>query len=239
MFEDSTFESSGRIRTRSRGWMIAALILNSSILLALILIPLIYPEALPSQAMFFLMEVPPPPTAPPLVEQHPAAHTAPPPSEIYLDTILAPSRIPHSIVIPSDPEPPGLNTVAGGWDPGTGVPGAGDGPFHPQPPPAIVHPPTPAAIRLPSTLAQGLLLRKVIPQYPQLARAMHQEGTVVLAATIAKDGSIANLHVASGPPVLQQAALDAVSQWLYRPYLLNGDPVEVETTINVVFKLGQ
>ena len=92
MFEDSTFESTGRIRTRSRGWMIAALILNSSILLALILIPLIYPEALPSQAMFFLMEVPPPPTAPPLVEQHPAAHTAPPPSEIYLDTILAPSR---------------------------------------------------------------------------------------------------------------------------------------------------
>jgi protein TonB len=238
MFEDSTFESNGRIRTRSRRWMVAALALNGSILLALILIPLIYPEALPSQAMIFLMEVPPPPTAPPLVEQHPAAHTAPPQSNMILDSLVAPRVIPRIIITPSSPDPAGPGSNVAIWEPG-GVPGGVDGPFHSQPPPTIVHPPAPAAVRLPSTLAQGLLLRKVIPQYPQLARAMHQEGIVVLAATIAKDGSIANLRVASGPPVLQQAALDAVSQWRYRPYLLNGDPVEVETTINVVFTLGQ
>jgi protein TonB len=63
-------------------------------------------------------------------------------------------------------------------------------------------------------------------------------GTVLLAATIAKDGTIANLRVVSGPAMLQQAALDAVSQWRYRPYLLNGEPVEVETSVNVIFTLG-
>jgi len=59
-----------------------------------------------------------------------------------------------------------------------------------------------------------------------------------LQATISKVGSIQNLRVISGPPMLQQAALDAVRSWRYKPYLLNGDPVEVETTVNVVFNLG-
>jgi protein TonB len=67
---------------------------------------------------------------------------------------------------------------------------------------------------------------------------MHIQGTVILAATIAKDGAIANLRVLSGPAVLQQSALDAVSQWRYRPYLLNDQPVEVETTVNVIFTLA-
>jgi len=61
---------------------------------------------------------------------------------------------------------------------------------------------------------------------------------VVLQATISKSGGIENLRVVSGPPMLQQAALDAVRAWRYKPYLLNGDPVEVETTVNVVFNLG-
>jgi protein TonB len=59
-----------------------------------------------------------------------------------------------------------------------------------------------------------------------------------LQATISKSGSIQNLRVISGPPMLQQSALDAVRSWRYKPYLLNGDPVEVETTVNVVFNLG-
>jgi protein TonB len=66
---------------------------------------------------------------------------------------------------------------------------------------------------------------------------MRVEGTVELAATISKTGTIANLRVVSGPPALQQAAFDAVSNWRYRPYLLNGQPVDVETTVNVVFSL--
>jgi protein TonB len=68
---------------------------------------------------------------------------------------------------------------------------------------------------------------------------MHAQGTVILAATISKSGNIENLHVVSGPAVLQQAALDAVSTWRYRPYLLDGQPVEVETTVEVIFRLGQ
>jgi len=83
----------------------------------------------------------------------------------------------------------------------------------------------------------GLLIQKTIPTYPPLGKAMHIEGTVALAATISKAGAIVNLRVVSGPAMLQQAALDAVKTWIYRPYLLNGDPVEVETTVNVVFTM--
>jgi protein TonB len=68
---------------------------------------------------------------------------------------------------------------------------------------------------------------------------MRIEGTVVLEATISKSGTIENLRVASGPPLLQHAALDAVQNWRYRPYLLDGEPVEVETTINVIFTLSR
>jgi protein TonB len=81
-------------------------------------------------------------------------------------------------------------------------------------------------------------MQKITPQYPAIAKAARIQGTVVLQATISKTGSIENLRVVSGPPMLQQAAMDAVRQWRYRPYLLNGDPVEVETTVNVVFNLG-
>jgi protein TonB len=82
------------------------------------------------------------------------------------------------------------------------------------------------------------LLLKTVPQYPPIAKAAHMQGTVVLQATISKTGSIENLKVVSGPAMLQQAALDAVRTWRYRPYLLNNDPVEVETTVNVIFSLG-
>ena len=92
--------------------------------------------------------------------------------------------------------------------------------------------------RIPSVLAEGLLIRKVIPRYPSIGVAIHLEGTVVLQATISKSGTIENLRVMSGPAVLQRAALDAVAQWRYRPYLLNGEPVEVETTVNVEFLIS-
>jgi protein TonB len=70
-----------------------------------------------------------------------------------------------------------------------------------------------------------------------MAREMRIAGTVQLQATISRKGTIENLRVVSGPPLLQQAAIDAVKQWRYRPYLLNGEPVEVETAVNVDFKL--
>ena len=75
--------------------------------------------------------------------------------------------------------------------------------------------------------------------YPAIAKATGTQGTVVLQAVISKTGAIKNLRVVSGSPMLQQAALDAVGHWRYRPFLLNGEPVEVETTVNVVFSLGR
>jgi len=101
----------------------------------------------------------------------------------------------------------------------------------------IVHPPVQASIHLPSKLVEGNLIYKSVPQYPAIAKASHTEGTVVLQAMISRTGTIEGLHVISGSPMLQQAAIDAVKTWRYRPYMLNGQAVEVETTVNVIFKL--
>ena len=81
------------------------------------------------------------------------------------------------------------------------------------------------------------LLNKVVPVYPPAAKKAKIQGKVVLDAVIGTDGNVENLRVISGPPELQQSALDAVRQWTYKPYLLNGDPVEVETTINIIYNL--
>jgi periplasmic protein TonB len=101
----------------------------------------------------------------------------------------------------------------------------------------VVRSPVPTSIHLPSKLVEGNLIYKTIPQYPAIAKASHTEGTVVLQAMISKTGTIEGLHVISGSPMLQQAAIDAVRSWRYRPYMLNGQSVEVETTVNVIFKL--
>jgi protein TonB len=88
-------------------------------------------------------------------------------------------------------------------------------------------------------MVEGMLIHKTIPVYPSIGIAIHAEGTVVLQATISKSGTIENLRVLSGPPLLRQAAMDAVATWRYRPYLLNDQPVEVETTVNVIFSMGR
>jgi TonB family protein len=96
----------------------------------------------------------------------------------------------------------------------------------------------PKMVDISSAVAGGLLLRQVQPDYPAIAKAARVQGTVVLQATISTTGTIENLRVISGNAMLQNAALDAVRQWKYKPYLLGGNPVEVETTVNVVFTLG-
>ena len=83
----------------------------------------------------------------------------------------------------------------------------------------------------------GNILKKVPPVYPPVARAARVQGTVLLHAIIGRDGHVENLDVVSGPPLLQGAAIDAVSQWVYKPYLVNGEPVRVETTVQVNFTL--
>ena len=84
---------------------------------------------------------------------------------------------------------------------------------------------------------QHNILTKAIPVYPPAAKKARIQGKVVLDAVIGTDGTVENLRVISGPQELQQSALDAVRQWTYKPYLLNGDPVEVETTVNIIYNL--
>ena len=232
MFEDSTFESMSRIRTRSRDWMFATFAFNSSILLVLVVIPLIYPHALPQIASAILMEAP-------VKEANPVVrpeHAQPAPTQMPAGVLLAPSRIPDKPWIPAAPEPPMPGDVVS-LDNGMNGAGSTDNPFSGRSAHPDVRPVAVPAQRVSSGIMAGMLIRKILPDYPAVPRAMHLEGTVVLEATISRTGTIENLRVVSGPALLQQAALNAVQQWRYRPYLLNGEPVEVETTVNVQFTL--
>jgi len=236
MFEDSTFESTGRIKTRSRRWMFAAFTLNGSIVVALVLVPLIYPNALPSHMIPSLLvapAAPQPETPPPPV--HTRAVTPHDFSEFNEGRITAPPRIPTIIRYVDRGERPFAGPIA--IDSGTGIPGGDGSPFGKGQPVTVVRPPAPSTVHLPSKLVDGFLIYKSVPQYPIIAKTAGVQGTVVLQAAISKSGTIENLQVISGPAMLQQAAIEAVKNWRYRPYLLNEQPVEVETTVNVIFKL--
>lgn len=236
MFEDSTFESTGKIRTRSRRWMFVTFALNASVLLALILIPLINPEALPRISSIMLIEAPaPPPDAPRPVHVPPGAVAVQ--RSFDLSTFTAPSHIPPHIDYTNIHEIPDSSGV---WTEMSGDPKipSGDNPFGVDRRPAVVVSQPKGPTNVSKGVMEGLLLRKVVPSYPPFAKASRTEGTVVLQATISKSGQIENLRVVTGSPMLTQAAMSAVSQWLYRPYLLNGQPVEVETTVNVDFRLN-
>jgi protein TonB len=105
-------------------------------------------------------------------------------------------------------------------------------------PPSPRSAPTPTGpVRISAGVASGMLIHKVDPVYPADARAANVQGIVVLHAIISEEGTVEKLDIISGPPALAAAAIDAVSQWRYRPYLLNDEPVKVETTININFTL--
>jgi protein TonB len=235
MFEDSTFESTGKIKTRSRRWMVVTLAMNGTVLAILVLIPLVFPDALPRHMIATLLVAPeaPKPEPPPEPLRQ---RTAAPGSHSEYDNgrITAPPSIPTRIRMFNAPEHPIPNDFA--LNLGSGMPD-GNSPFGNGHPVTVVHPPVPASIRLSSKLVEGNIVYKSIPQYPAIAKAVGAQGTIVLQAMISKTGTIENLHVISGPPMLQQAAIDAVKTWRYKPYMLNGQAVEVETTVNVIFKL--
>ena len=108
--------------------------------------------------------------------------------------------------------------------------------------PILAKSPVPAPvtrIRIASRVAEANLIRDVAPQYPPEAGRARIEGAVVLMAVIGKDGSVEDVRVESGLPILAQAAVDAVKQWRYRPYLLNGEPVEVDSRITINFTLSR
>jgi protein TonB len=143
-----------------------------------------------------------------------------------------------SVYVPDAPPSLGVDGVIGGIGP------AGTLPFSTTalapPPKPLTHPIAPSApIRVGSGVQMAKLIRKVIPDYPALARTARISGVVHLVGTIAKDGTIRNLQLVDGHPMLAQAAISAVAQWVYEPTLLNGEPVEVIAPIEVNFTLGR
>jgi len=95
----------------------------------------------------------------------------------------------------------------------------------------------PQRVRVSQDVSAGLLIRKVVPVYPATAQQARVQGAVVLQAEISKDGAVESLREISGHPLLIPAAIEAVKQWQYKPYVMNGEPVAVETTVTVDFTL--
>ncbi len=238
MFEDSLVESQGRIRTQSRWFAIGSFFAQAGLLLLLVLYPFFHPLGLPKQAIERLLIAPAAPQPLAHVEVH--RSTAPQQTFPSLQTQLqAPSRIPSHIATISDAQsqPPGSVDIGGGPGNGIGIP---DGiPLGSPPTITVAHPPAPKhPVMISQGVAAGLLLNPIRPVYPAIAIAARIQGTVVIEATISRQGTIENLQVTEGPPMLRQAAIDAVAAAHYRPFLLNGAPVEVQTSIRVIFSLG-
>jgi periplasmic protein TonB len=244
MFEDSLIESGGKLKTK-RGWTsIISFGLQVMIVGVMILIPLIFTEALPKGTTMFMLVAPPPPPPPPPPAAAPVKVVKQIQTDIVNGELRTPTKIPNKVkIIKEDEAPPPAMASAGvmGGVPG-GVPGGSMGGVMgsilnstPTVAPKIA---TPQRVRVSSGVSTGMLVRKVPPSYPPLARQARIQGTVVLQATISKEGSIENLQLISGHPMLAPAAIEAVKQWKYKPYLLNGEPVEVETQVQVNFTLA-
>ncbi|MGH9469721.1 MAG: energy transducer TonB [Terriglobia bacterium] len=236
--------SANKTKNWKRATMPIGYIIDGVIVAALILYPLIYTNALPkAQLMTFLAAPPPPPPPPP----PPAA--APPKIVVHrvnlADLMKAPTVIPKNIKIIKD-QPQPANTAVGGVPGGVpgGTPGGvlsgligsiGAGAPPPPPPKAKV----PQRIRVGGQVEAAKAIYQPMPTYPPLARMARIQGVVRLEAVISKGGTIQDLKVINGHPLLVQSALSAVKQWRYEPTLLNGVPVEVVTEIDVNFTLGE
>jgi protein TonB len=234
MFENALVESAGRLKTQSKFWTIGTFALNAGVLAVMILLPLLHPEALPKTALATMLVAPAPPPPPPAPMQA-AARSAANTQQSYAVPLTAPPRIPTGIR--DDPEPPSTAPVGlGPMMPGPATGAQGQILISVLGPGSVIRVARPAErVRLSTGVAAGNLIVQTQPVYPAIARAAGVRGVVVLRAIISKTGTIENLTVQSGPPLLRQAALDGVRNWRYRPFLLSGDPVDVDTTITVNF----
>jgi protein TonB len=242
MFNDLVISGSNSTKTHKSWTVVVSTIIQAALLGILILIPLIYTEALPKGMLttFIVPPPPPPPPPPPAAIQRivkPVVHI------IKNGQMMAPTVIPKKIeMIKEDPTPPDVGVsggVVGGVPGGSAggvlggiIGGVGGGPPPPPPPKAK------GPVRVGGNVIAANLVRQVTPVYPPIAKTAHISGTVVLHAIISKDGTIEQLEYISGPALLIKNAMDAVRQWRYRPTMLNGEPVEVDTTVSVVFSLG-
>jgi periplasmic protein TonB len=244
MFEDSLIESGGKLKTKRGRTTTVAFILEVMIIIVMILIPLIFTEALPKGTTLFMLVAPPPPPPPPPPAAAPVKIVKVIQTDIVNGQLRTPTKIPKKIeMIKEDEAPPPVMASAGvvGGVPG-GVPGGQMGGviggIISSTPVAVPKVAAPQRVRVSSGVVTGLKIRDVKPMYPPLARQARIQGTVVLQALISKTGDIENLQLISGHPMLAPAAIEAVKQWKYKPYLLNGEPVEVETQVQVNFTLS-
>jgi protein TonB len=246
MFEDSLLESGNRFKAgRRRITTVLSFVVQSLLIGVLIVIPLIYTEALPRQElMTFLVAPPPPPPPPPAAVANVVKAVQ---SELVNGRLHTPTRIPEKVQMIKEDEPPLMASADGaaggvvGGVPG-GVPGGVVGGVlggiigsASAAVPTVV---VPQRVKVSQGVSEGMLIHKVTPAYPPLARQARISGVVVLQAVISKSGTIENLTLKQGHPMLSPAAIEAVKQWKYKPYYLNGEPVEVETVITVNFTLA-
>ena len=255
MFEQTFVEGVGKT---NKSWTVMVSFAGQIVLITVaVILPLIYTDVLPATTLQSFLVAPPPPPPPP-----PPPAAAPPvkvvkviPRQFDAGKLMAPKAIPKEIaVIKEDELPPpssGVGGVVGGVAGGVaggqvggvlggiigGIPSAAPPP--PPPPPPVAKKETITRIKVGGNVQGAMILRKTPPVYPQLAKSARVSGVVHLAAIIAKDGTIQELHSLGGPALLIQAAMDAVKTWVYRPTMLNGEPVQVETTIDVNFTLNQ
>ncbi|MGB0011322.1 MAG: energy transducer TonB [Candidatus Sulfotelmatobacter sp.] len=245
LFSDCLLQYEGQ-KGRQTWATIASFGVQCVMLGVLLLLPLYFTQELPkAQLLTFLVAPPPPPPPPPPAQQ--AARIM----RVIQSDLLAggelrtPTKIPSKVQMISEEEAPmvmGGGVVGGvpGGIPGGQLGGVIGGIVNSTSNLAYIpklQPVMPQRVRISQGVTNGLLLRKVEPTYPTLAREARIQGNVVLKAIIDRDGSIQDLQVVTGYPMLVPAAIQAVKQWRYRPYLLNGQPVEVETTITVIFAL--
>jgi periplasmic protein TonB len=243
MFEDSLLESGGRLKTKRGRTTTFAIFLEVLLIGVMVLMPLIFTEALPKQQLMTFLVAPPPPPPPPPPAAAPVHVVKQIQTDIVNGELRTPTKIPQKVqMIKEDEAPPPM--AAGGVIGGVpgGIPGGQMGGviggIISSTPVAVPKVATPQRVRVSQGVSQGLLIRRVNPTYPPLARQARIQGTVILRAVISKDGSIENLQLVSGHPMLAPAAIEAVKQWKYKPYLLNGEPVEVDTEVQVNFTLS-
>ncbi|HXO61657.1 MAG TPA: energy transducer TonB, partial [Candidatus Acidoferrales bacterium] len=241
MFDEMVVSSPNPSKTNKPWTVVLSMIFQVAFLAVLILIPLIYTEALPKTMMATLLVAPPPPPPPPPPPIAQVVHVKPQAHLMDAGKLVTPKVIPKDIKIIKE-DAPDMSGMQGGVVGGVaggqmgGVIGGVIGGVGAAPPPPK---PTQQRIRQGGQVQAAKLVNKVQPLYPPLARQTRISGTVRLHAIIAKNGSVEQLEVISGHPLLVQAALDAVRQWKYQPTTLNGENVEVDTTIDVIFSLNQ
>jgi len=250
LFADVLLEPDRAEKQRRKWSAVTSIILQSVLVGVALIVPLLFTEALPkAQLLTFLVAPVPPPPPPPPAAAAPAQALRHIQSDFTNGQLRTPSRIPQKVqMIREEEAPPQINSGGGviGGVPG-GIPGGQLGGViggivsstsSLTAVPKLSPVATPKRVRISQGVVAGMLIHKVSPTYPPIARQARVTGQVVLSAVISKEGTVENLRVVSGHPMLVEAALNAVRQWQYRPYLLNGEPVEVESAVTVIFQLS-